>query len=154
MPKSKIKTNKTKTQQHWNAQVQNKSPTRPKRNNTKIPKSKIKANRINKYPKIAQNRSTSTFARAGVWGSAGRGSGGLPCEGSPCCLFWFTMPWCWSAGGCGGTPPNFGVESSAGECIFPPAFAICRIHNPHPCLSGYWYCHVFVNPQGERNPGQ
>ena len=24
--------------------------------------------------------------------------------------------------------------------------------HPHPCLSGYWYCHVFVNPQGERNP--
>ena len=26
--------------------------------------------------------------------------------------------------------------------------------HPHPCLSGYWYCNVFVNPQGERNPGQ
>ena len=42
--------------------------------------------------------------------------------------------WCWSAGGCGGTPLNFGVESSAGECVFPPAFAICCIHTPtHVC---------------------
>ena len=89
--------------------------------------------------------------RAGVWGSAGRRSGGLPCEGSPCCSFWFTMPWCWSAGGCGGTPPNFGVEPSLGKACFHLPLPLLYSH-PHPCLSGYWYRHVFVNPQGERNP--
>ena len=24
--------------------------------------------------------------------------------------------------------------------------------HPHPCLSGYWYCHVFVNPQKKKEP--
>ena len=55
---------------------------------------------------------------------------------------------CW---GCGGTPPNFGVEPSAGNAYFDLPLPLLYSH-PHPCLSGYWYCHVFVNPQGERNP--